>query len=207
MSALAHTRPEILSVADYLAGERVSEIRHEYVQGQVYAMAGAKFNHNRITGNVFAALWNALQGQPCEPVASDLLLKTARDRYRYPDVMVVCPDDPSTDEYVREAPILIVEVLSSSTRRTDTTLKRSEYAALPSVQEYVLIEQDFVDVEVCRRQNHWQSEHHYLGDRVYLEAVKLEIPVEAIYARVQNEDMQAWRAAQQTASPDTPPDA
>ena len=91
-----------------------------------------------------------------------------------------------------ETPLIIVEVLSKTTRRLDQTLKRSAYLSLSYMQEYVLIEQDFVDVEVCRRSNHWQSEHYYLGDRVYLAAVDLYLPVEDIYARVVNEDMQAF---------------
>ena len=86
-----------ISVENYLAGERVSEHKYEYVAGQVYAMAGASINQNRITRNFSNLLFNALKGQPCEPFISDMLIKTARDRFRYPDVVVICNNDTSND--------------------------------------------------------------------------------------------------------------
>jgi len=95
---------------EYLAGERDSEIKHEYLQGQVFAMAGASINHNRIVRNFSSLLWNEMQDQSSEPVTSDMLLKTADDKYRYPDLMVICENDDSSDNYVRENPVLVVEV-------------------------------------------------------------------------------------------------
>lgn len=185
---------DFISVEDYLAGEETSEIRHEYVDGRVYAMAGAKINHNQITTNVTAHLWNHLRGQPCGPLSGDMLVKTLGRRFRYPDVVVVCEDDPSEDERVRESPILIVEVLSKSTRKRDKGEKRLEYLAIPSLQEYVLIEQDFAEVEVQRRRLGWQPTYYFLGDEVVLESVNATLPVAAIYERVRNEDMLAWLA-------------
>jgi Uma2 family endonuclease len=181
-----------ITVEDYLAGEEISEIKHEYVDGQVYAMAGAKINHNRIATNVSAHLWNHLRGKPCEPLSADMLVKTLGKRFRYPDVVVVCDDDTSTDERVRESPVLIVEVLSKSTRKKDKGEKRMEYLAIPSLQEYVLIEQDFAEVEVQRRSAGWQSSYYFLGDEVLLESVNATLSVEAIYERVKNDDMEAW---------------
>jgi Uma2 family endonuclease len=89
-----------------------------------------------------------------------------------------------------------VEVLSKTTRKIDHTLKKLAYQNLPSLQEYVLIEQDFVDIQVCRRNNHWQSEHFFLGDTVSLSAVELSLTVETIYARVDNEEMRSYFAEQ-----------
>lgn len=194
MSSLAHNLTEI-SVEDYLTGERSSEVKHEYVDGQVFAMACATLRHNLIGGNVYGLLWNHLQGQPCYPLTADMLLKTDNRKYRYPDVQVVCDDDNSDDEYVRENPILIVEVLSRSTRRTDKTEKRAEYLALPSLLEYVLIEQDVAEIEVQRRSNEWRSEYFYLGQDVYFESVEATLSVEAIYQRVDNEDVKAFLLA------------
>ncbi|MCI5121737.1 MAG: Uma2 family endonuclease, partial [Candidatus Electrothrix sp. AUS4] len=91
------------------------------------------------------------------------------------------------------APLLIVEVVSQSTRKKDNTLKRLSYQTLPSLEEYVLIEQDFVDVEMCRRSKHWWPEHYYLGDVVHFASIDLTLSVEDIYARVMNDDMQAYR--------------
>lgn len=183
---------DYITVEDYLAGEEVSEVKHEYVDGQVYAMAGGKINHNRIARNVSAYLWNHLRGQPCEPLSGDMLIKTLGKRFRYPDVVVVCENDPSEDERVRESPILIIEVLSKSTRKKDKGEKRLEYLAIPSLLEYVLIEQDFAEVEVQRRSAGWKSSYYFLGDELTLESVNVTLPVEAIYERVQNEDMAAW---------------
>jgi Uma2 family endonuclease len=181
-----------ITVEDYLAGEEISEIKHEYVDGQVYAMAGAKLKHNLIAANISGLLWSALRGKPCFPLHSDMLVKTLGKRFRYPDVVVVCDDDTSTDERVRESPVLIVEVLSKSTRKKDKGEKRMEYLAIPSLQEYVLIEQDFAEVEVQRRSAGWQSSYYFLGDEVLLESVNATLSVEAIYERVKNDDMEAW---------------
>jgi len=83
-----------------------------------------------------------------------------------------------------------VEVLSKSTRQRDKTLKKMAYQSLPSLQEYVLIEQDFVDVEVCRRSAQWQSQHYLLGDEVWFESIDFRLPIEEIYRWVENEAMQ-----------------
>ena len=181
-----------ISEQDYLAGELISKVKHEYIDGDVYAMVGASKNHDKIAGNVFAKFHLYLEKTACMPFSSDVKIKVEND-YFYPDVMVVC-DDQSDHDYYTESPFIIVEVLSKSTRRTDQTLKRQAYQRLPSLQEYVLIEQDFVDVEICRRTNHWQSEHYYLGDEVYFSSIDLHLPVEAIYARVANPDMQEFLA-------------
>ena len=191
MSALAH-QANALSVAEYLAGERASEQKYEYVDGRVYAMAGASANHNRIAGNLYALIWVHLRGKPYEPMTGDMLMKTAAQRFRYPDLMVVCNDDPSQDPYVRETPILIVEVLSGSTHPE----KRAEYLALPSLLEYVLIEQDIAEVVVQRRSEGWRSSYHYPGSTITLESIGLTLAVEAIYERVENADMRAFLAEQ-----------
>ena len=191
MSSLAQESTAI-SLEEYLSGERDSEIKHEYIDGQVFAMAGASLRHNLICTNVSALLWNQLQGKPCYPLTSDMLVKTSDRKFRYPDVQVICDDDSSDDDYVRENPILIVEVLSRSTRRRDKTEKREEYLALPSLLEYVLIEQDVAEVEVQRRSNDWRSEYYYLGQEIHFESVDVTVSVEAIYQRVKNKDVEAF---------------
>ncbi len=185
-------RQNFISEQDYLQGERLSVIRHEYINGDVYAMAGASANHGRIVANISRKFGNHLENTPCEPFFSDMKVKVGKD-YFYPDVIVVC-DEQMQDNYYTESPKIIVEVLSKSTRRTDQTLKRLAYQKLPSLEEYVLIEQDFVDIEICRRSNGWRSEHYYLGDEVYFAAIDLRLPVEAIYARVVNDDMREFLA-------------
>src|SRR2546421_12532355 len=105
-----------LSVADYLAGERDVDVRHEYVDGQVYAMAGASDRHNRIALNIASRLNDQLADDRCEAFMADMKVRVTEDLYYYPDVVVTC-DPPGGDPYFRTQPRLIVEVLSPSTCR------------------------------------------------------------------------------------------
>jgi len=178
---------ERLPVQDYLEGELLSQIKHEYINGQVYVMAGASSSHNRIVSNLGRELGNHLRQTPCEPFTSDMKVQVSSD-YFYPDVLVAC-HHKSNDYGVTDSPVLIVEVLSKATRKNDHTLKRLAYQQLDSLQEYVVIEQDVVDIEICRRNRHWQSEHYFLGDEVYFESIDLRLAVATIYERVENEDM------------------
>jgi Uma2 family endonuclease len=187
-----------ISIEDYLAGEMVSEIKHEYYAGEVVAMSGASKNHERIKGNVAASLHGHLRGKTCEPFSSDLKVKIGQYLF-YPDVMAVC-QDTSTHDYYAETPTVIIEVLSKSTRRRDETIKRRLYQTIPTLLEYVLIEQDIVDVEVCRRSEGWVSNHYFLGDEVTFESVGLTVSVADIYERVENEDMQSFLLEQSQAT-------
>ena len=190
--ALQQFKQPWLSEEDYLAGEQISEIKHEYIDGQAYAMSGTSANHGRIVSALTRLIGNHLVDMPGDVFAADMKVKVQHNFF-YPDLIIDC-EPKNGDSYYTETPLIIVEVLSRSTRKIDQTLKRHAYQSLPSLLEYVLIEQDFVDVEVCRRGNHWQSEHYYLGDQVHLAPVDLYLPVETIYARVVNDDMQAFLA-------------
>ena len=176
-----------ISEEDYLAGESASEAKHEYIDGKVYAMAGASKNHQRLCSTLNRLFGNHLSGLPCDVYSSDIKVKTGKSFF-YPDIMVVC-QDITEHEYYTESPVLIVEVLSKSTRKTDRALKRLAYQNIVTLQEYVLIEQDLVEVEICRRAKHWQPEVYFLGDDAYFASINLTLPVEEIYARVANEDM------------------
>lgn len=186
MSA-AKNRP-FVSVDEYLEAEMASDVKHELVEGHIYAMAGASENHDYISGNVFGEFYNHLKNSSCRPFTSDMKLKTANANFRYPDCMVICDKDDE-DIYYKTKPIIIVEVLSRSTRKVDEKDKLLEYINIPSLQEYVLIEQDFVDVEVFGRKNNWIPKHYFLGEDVTFEAIGLTLSVEEIYHRVNNEDM------------------
>lgn len=177
-----------ISEQDYLAGEQNSDVKHEYIDGQIYAMSGAHANHNRLSATLMREIGNHLKGKPCQPYASDMKVKVG-SKYFYPDVMVDCSD--STDYYT-ETPILLVEILSKSTRRMDETTKRVAYMQIPTLQEYVLIEQDFSKIEVMRRCDDWRSATYLLGDNVTFISIGLTLAVEEIYDRVQNEDIAEW---------------
>ncbi|MBH1970479.1 Uma2 family endonuclease [Moraxellaceae bacterium AER2_44_116] len=183
-----------ISEAEYLTGEKLSDIKHEYIDGEVYAMAGASASHNRLTLNVARKIGNHLEGKPCQPYVSDMKVKTG-SKYFYPDVLVDCSNLPD-DSHFTESPTLIVEVLSKSTRRMDETTKRIAYQQIATLQEYILIEQDFVDVEVVRRSRGWQSERFYLGDAITFESIGLTLTVEDIYERVNNPELLEWRQLQ-----------
>ncbi len=187
-------KQQFISEAEYLAGEKIAEIKHEYIDGEVFAMAGASASHNRLSLNIATAFNVYLAGKPCQPYISDMKVNIGT-KYFYPDVLVDC-SGLNDDSHVTQSPTLIVEVLSKSTRRTDETIKRIAYTQINTLLEYVLIEQDFVDIEVIRRRNGWQSEHFYLGDSVTFEAIGLTLMVEEIYDRVNNPELVEWRQLQ-----------
>jgi Uma2 family endonuclease len=184
-----------LSIEHYLQGETTSEIKHEYVEGQVYAMVGASINHNRISSNLLTAIAAQLP-DACEVFTSDLLVKTRVNRFRYPDLVAFCEQQQGNQQFL-DNPLLIVEILSKSTRQQDKGIKRTEYLSLPSLQEYMLVEQDFVEVEVLRRSQGWKSENYYLGDNFKLESINVELSVVDIYRKVDNADMLEYWAALQ----------
>jgi Uma2 family endonuclease len=187
---LANEINNSITEEEYVNGELFSDIKHEYIEGHIYAMSGASTNHNRIMTNFVSELRLALKNTPCEPFSSDMKVQVGNDFF-YPDALVVC-DHIANDNGITDAPLIIVEVLSKSTRQIDHTLKRNAYQSLESLQEYVVIEQDIVDIEVCRRKKHWQSEHYYLGDEIYFESIDCHLSVLEIYDRVVNADIENY---------------
>jgi Uma2 family endonuclease len=116
-----------MTVADFLAFEEVSRVRHEFVRGEAFAMSGGTYRHNQITGNIFAHLKTAAKGGPCHVVVNDVLVQADQDHIYYPDVAVECVAR-SGDERVLDAPCVVVNVASQSTRRTDRTEKVENYS-------------------------------------------------------------------------------
>jgi Uma2 family endonuclease len=174
-----------VSVEEYLEGERNSQVRHEYVEGHVYAMAGASDDHNRIAGNIFSFLHSALRGKPCEPFINDMKAKIQlASAFYYPDVLVAC-DPTDKEKYYRERPVVIVEVLSPETRRTDEREKALAYRLVSSVEVYLLVEQDRSRITALHRaDNDWRRE--VIEGRTValkLECLGVEIPMERIYER------------------------
>ena len=178
-----------MSEEEYLAGEKIAVLKHEYVDGHIYAMAGAHSNHNVLSGNVHGEFRNHLKGKPCRAYMSDMKVRIANgSKYYYPDVLVNCPP---VNGYFTETPI-IVEVLSNSTRRIDETEKRLAYMQIETLEEYVLIAQDFVQIEVIRKSEGWKSAKYFLGDEVIFTSIGLTLSVEEIYDGVDNADMVEW---------------
>ena len=143
---------------EYLDGEQYSDIRHEYLAGQVFAMAGAGEKHNRIAGNLFFHLRAAARGKQCGVFISDMKLRVEQsDAYYYPDVMVTC-DSEDTESLYKRSPCLIVEVLSPSTEVIDRREKLIAYRNLSSLRYYLLVAQGKRQVECYARdaENRWR---------------------------------------------------
>lgn len=178
-----------ISPEEYLAWEREADFKSEYVNGRIYAMAGASLAHNRITGNVHAFLFAQLRGGPCEPFMADMRLKVrATGLYAYPDVMVACDDARYETDGLDTLldPTVLIEVLSPATEVWDRTGKFAHYRYLPSLREYVLIAQDRMHVEVfARRGEQWLfSELSRPDDVLRLESIGCDLALSEIYERV-----------------------
>ena len=184
-NALKH---DLLGIDDYLAGERDVDVRSEYVEGLVYAMAGASETHNTIATTFSAAIDNALR-DGCRSWQSDMKVigkNQGKHFAYYPDIMAACGENTG-DQYARTNPLLIVEVLSPNTQRIDLKEKFDNYISLPSLLEYVVVAQDMPLIRVFRRRNAWEQELFYAGDELSLESVGLTVGVEHVYRRVQKE--------------------
>jgi len=150
MSTAPHFQP--VSVRDYLDGELQAHRKHEYVDGIVYAMVGGTVAHSRIASNATIALGSQLRGQRCQVFNSDIKIRVQRSqgtRFYYPDVSVVCEPNPPSELY-HDAPVVIVEVISESTRRVDELEKREAYLSVEALRAYLLVEQADAAVLVYR---------------------------------------------------------
>lgn len=170
----------------YLAMERVAETKHELRDGELWAMAGGSPRHNRIASRCIAELDTALRGQPCAPFGSDQRIAVpARGNYCYPDVSVICgvPTYHGADPDTIVNPKVIFEVLSRTTQRDDLGPKFEDYRSVESLEEYVLVRQDRVSVEVRRRDGptRWTIEELSAGQSLELKSIDVTIPVDVLY--------------------------
>jgi len=187
MSTASHFQP--ISVRDYLEGEQRAQRKHEYVAGDIYAMAGGTVQHNRIASNATGALFSQLRRQRCQVFNSDMKIRvrlSSGTRFYYPDVSVVCqPNSPS--ETFQDAPVVIVEVVSDSTRRTDEYEKREAYLSIDSLCVYVLVEQNAALALVYRRADSGFDRKIYqdAGATIALPEIGCELAFEDIYQNVE----------------------
>jgi Uma2 family endonuclease len=190
MSALPKTT---WTVESYLAFERQSDIRHEFRDGEIYAMSGASRNHNRIASNVNGIFFSQLATSPCEAFQSDLRVRVSPSNYTYPDVVVVCGEAQFEDKEVDTLlnPTVIIEVLSPSTESYDRGDKFRRYRGLDSLQEYVLIAQDNYYIEHYVRQSEGQwlfSEAAQPDDVVVLPSINCTLLLSQVYQKVTFEE-------------------
>jgi Uma2 family endonuclease len=189
---MAHALPAELhnyyiSPEDYLVGERVSQQKHEYLAGVIYAMAGTSIGHARIADNILRELGNQLRGRPCEAFSSDVKVRIRRDAadfFYYPDVTVDCSGANDRSLFAEEQ-IAIFEVLSPDTERIDRGEKLRNYQALPSLEVYALVDQFHVAVTVYRRTDEgWVREFLTAKTNVLaLPTIEVALPLGTIYER------------------------
>jgi Uma2 family endonuclease len=179
-----------ISPDEYLALERAAETKSDYVNGEIFAMAGASVQHVQIVLNVIDVLRSALRGRPCRVLGSDLRLKvSSTGLYTYPDAFVVCGElqleDNRRDTVLN--PVVIIEVLSPSTEAYDRGEKFAHYRRLESLREYVLISQDRYRVErYVRCDGDWTLREFSGPDaRVHLESIGCDLPMADLYELVE----------------------
>ncbi len=177
-----------INLVEYLEAENYSQIRHEYLNGQVFAMTGVSREHNTIILNIGTQLRTRLRGSGCQVFVSDMKVRIETDNvFYYPNVVVTC-NSQDTEKFFLTNPCLIVEVLSPSTENIDRREKLLTYKKIEDLQEYVLVSQEEIEVELCRKDknNNWIK--YVLGkdDAVILNSVNLQLPMGEIYEDVMN---------------------
>jgi Uma2 family endonuclease len=178
---------QLLSVEDYLERERLSRVKHEYAGGYVYAMAGARNVHNKIAVSFTTAMGIRLRGKACQPFNSDTKVRVRMPthvRFYYPDGMVVCDPNPDEDSF-QDRPVIIAEVISDATRRTDEGEKRDAYLSIPTLSAYLVIESSRPRVVVHHRAPDGFTARVYEGvDAVIpLDVLHTELPLAELYER------------------------
>ena len=168
---------------EYLEGELLSEVRHEYAGGQVFAMAGASANHEEIGADLFTDLRSHLEGKPCRAYKSDLKLRCKinhMENFFYPDLMVAC-DPKDNHRYYREKPMVLIEILSEDEKR-DLVEKFLIYRSIESLQEYIVLSQDPSEPKayIHRRANIWEQEVIVTG-MLEIPSIGFSVPLERVY--------------------------
>lgn len=183
----AAEKPKI-GTDDYLTGETASPIKHEYLGGEVFAMAGAGEAHVTVAGNLFALLRDQVRGGPCRVYISDMKVRVEKaDAFYYPDVFVTCDPTDGGERLFKRNPTLIIEVLSDSTAAFDRGAKFAHYRQLDSLREYVLIEPERLSIDLFRRNadGNWVLHPIAKGGQLELASLDFGCPLAAIYEDVE----------------------
>lgn len=177
---------QVIDYPSYIQSEQTSAIKHELINGELFAMTGGSIRHDIIKNNLISALNQHLRQSPCLVLGSDANLRVESIRHEngyYPDVMVCC--EPSDNQaYYRQKPTLVAEVLSDTSRITDKSLKKADYFSISSLQEYLLIEQDQLEVMIYRRlKSGWEEEICHKGDLICLNSIDFSCGIEYLYLK------------------------
>lgn len=176
---------EKLSIDEFLIFERDSLQKHEYYQGEVFAMSGAGRRHNILFVNVLGHLINKLKGKNCRPFGSDMRLHIPENTlFTYPDISVYCGEMKTMDDDNGLEPTVLIEILSPSTRDYDRGGKFKLYREIPTLKEYILIDTEAISVESFRlnETNHWELEEYNNADaQLQIPSLELSISLQDIY--------------------------
>jgi Uma2 family endonuclease len=178
------------TVEEYLELEKPSTEKHEYFQGEIFAMSGAGNNHNDIFSNVFIEIGNKLKGKPCRPYGSDKRMTIPENTlFTYPDISIYCNGliHSDVDEDTSILPTVIIEILSPSTKNYDRGKKFNLYKDIPSLKEYIMIDSETVSVEayyVNNEQNWVLLKHQEISDVLSLVSMGFDIALTDIYEHV-----------------------
>ncbi len=191
---IANQSQNYISPEEYLKLEELSQIKHEYIQGETCAMAGASDAHVTLSVNLVSLLRNHVRGSGCRAYMSDMKVRIeSRNIYYYPDVMVTCDERDKAFQSFKRYPCLIVEVLSNATEGFDRGDKFADYQNLETLQEYMLISQKRQRVECFRRnvEGLWVLYSYTEGSEIHLASVDFRASMDAIYEDVTftNEDI------------------
>jgi Uma2 family endonuclease len=178
-----------MSAAEYLSWEKAQPVRHEFIDGKIYAMTGGSKAHNLLTGRLYAALLAHPGGGSCQVFVSDVKVQLAEaGPFFYPDIVVTCDARDAVPGYTVQYPCLVVEVLSPSTEAWDRGGKFQRLRRLPSLLEYLLVDSRQVNVELYRHppaSETWTLDTFGAGSNILLRSVNLSVSVNALYAGVQ----------------------
>jgi Uma2 family endonuclease len=180
---MAVATEKTVSVEEYLELEKRSDVRHEYVDGVMHAMAGEKRKHNKLARRLVLLLEVLADSKNCEVIMENVKVRTRGTRYRYPDIAISC--NPGDDEYVLENPCFILEVLSGTTEQVDVSKKLEEYTKIPTVQRYVLLEQSSRFALLFKRNNEgWSFETLENDGEIDIPCLETTLTLEQIYAGI-----------------------
>lgn len=181
-----------MSPQQFLEWERKQEFKHEYVNGEVIAMSGASFNHNKIVSNIIGNAWNHLRDKSCDVFGSDLRVSVKWQKsYFYPDVTIVCDEPEFDDEKIKDTlknPAVIFEILSPSAEDYDIGRKQMHYMQIQSLQQYIIIDSQRINIRAITRRSEektWRfDEFNTIDDIVIIEPINLQLTISDLYKGV-----------------------
>ena len=179
-----------ISEEEYLEKERAATEKHEYYRGEIFAMSGASIRHNRIFSNLFIDIGSKLKGKGCQPFGSDLRIHIPKNTlYTYPDITIICGEPNLTDDKFDTAtnPSVIIELLSKSTRNYDKGEKFTLYREIDSLQEYILVDSEKINVEkhIRNADNSWTlTEYKFIENSFSISTIQSDFMLKDIYEGV-----------------------